>query len=133
MRIASLPLLKFCVQESQHGYNKLARFQASPRQLSLKNATAPFRCLCTTPKRWQEKPCVDSESAFVRHNSGVSVSALTNLSEEEMAFKETVQKLAKNKIEPVVRKMDIASKMDADVIKSLFDNGVRFLKLHYDS
>ena len=123
MRIASL--LKCCLQESRNGYLNLARSQVFSQQLSLKNMIAPVRCLSTTSKQWQEnKPCVDSESAFVRHNSGVSVSALTTLSEEEVAFKETVQKLARDKIEPVVRKMDIASRMDADVIQSLFDNGV---------
>ena len=73
---------------------------------------------------------MDPASAFARQNPDSTVQALTSLSEEELAFKETVQKLAKDKIEPVVRKMDIASKMDADVIQSLFDNGVSLTICH---
>jgi len=49
---------------------------------------------------------------------------LTILSEEEQAFKETVQRLSKEKIEPLVKKMDEASHMDQSVIDALFEHGV---------
>lgn len=55
------------------------------------------------------------------------VTPLTVLSEEEQAFKETVQKMSKEKIEPLVKKMDEASHMDRSVIDALFENGVSCL------
>ena len=50
--------------------------------------------------------------------------ALTVLSEEEQAFRETVQKLSREKIAPLVRSMDAASHMEPSVIKALFENGL---------
>ena len=49
---------------------------------------------------------------------------LTLFNDEEMAFKETVQRMAKEKIEPLVRKMDANSHMEQSVIDALFENGV---------
>jgi len=46
------------------------------------------------------------------------------LNEEENAFKETVHKMAKEKIEPLVRKMDETSHLDRSVIDALFENGL---------
>ena len=68
---------------------------------------------------------VTAEQAFDAGDGSITGSTpLTVLSEEELAFKETVQKLAKEKIEPLVRKMDEESHMDKSVIDSLFENGV---------
>lgn len=49
---------------------------------------------------------------------------LTLFNDEEMAFKETVQRMAKEKIEPLVKKMDVNSHMEQSVIDALFENGV---------
>lgn len=50
-------------------------------------------------------------------------------SEEELAFKELAEKISKEKIAPLVSKMDNENKLDPEVIKLLFENGVyrRFL------
>lgn len=45
---------------------------------------------------------------------------------DEICF--TVAKVAKEKIQPLVRKMDAESHMDQSVIKALFENGVRLIK-----
>ena len=53
-----------------------------------------------------------------------SAPPLTLLNDEESAFKETVQRMAKERIEPLVRKMDESSHLDQSVIDALFENGV---------
>lgn len=53
-----------------------------------------------------------------------STMALTNLSEEEQAMKDMVKRLAQEKIQPLVKKMDDESMMDRSVIDLLFQNGV---------
>ena len=50
--------------------------------------------------------------------------ALTSLTEDEIVFKESGAKFAKEKIEPLVRAMDHSGTMDLSMIKGLFDNGV---------
>lgn len=50
--------------------------------------------------------------------------ALTTLTEEEQAFRETVQKLSREKIAPLVKSMDASGKMDKGVIDALFENGL---------
>ena len=55
--------------------------------------------------------------------------ALTQFNEEEAAFKETVQRMAREKIEPLVKKMDVTSHMEQSVIDALFENGVSFLRV----
>lgn len=66
---------------------------------------------------------IDANTTFAKQSLGVPP-PLTVLSEEEQAFKETVQKLSKEKIEPLVKKMDENSHMDQSVIDALFQNGV---------
>lgn len=58
--------------------------------------------------------------------SSIVPMALTSLSEEELAFKEAAARLAKDKIEPLVKSMDHSGVMDPSVIQALFDNGVRY-------
>lgn len=53
-----------------------------------------------------------------------SAPPLTQLNEEENAFKETVQKMAKDRIEPLVSQMDDTSNLEQSVIDALFENGV---------
>ncbi|XP_027199072.2 short/branched chain specific acyl-CoA dehydrogenase, mitochondrial [Dermatophagoides pteronyssinus] len=48
---------------------------------------------------------------------------LTMFSEEELAFKELAEKISKEKIAPLVSKMDNENKLDPEVIKLLFENG----------
>lgn len=49
---------------------------------------------------------------------------LTVFSDEELAMKDTVSKLAREKFAPLVKQMDENSKMDPEVISSLFENGL---------
>lgn len=69
---------------------------------------------------------ITAETSFAAGGGGGGsvVQPLTVLSEEEQAFQETVRKLAKEKIEPLVKKMDEASHMERSVIDALFENGV---------
>jgi len=53
-----------------------------------------------------------------------SAPPLTLLNEEENAFRETVQRMAREKIEPLVKQMDMTSHMEQSVIDSLFENGL---------
>lgn len=49
---------------------------------------------------------------------------LTVFSDEEMAMKDIVGKLSREKFAPLVREMDEKSRMSPQVIKALFDNGL---------
>lgn len=49
---------------------------------------------------------------------------LTLLSDEEMAMKEVVSKLSKEKFAPLVKEMDAKSEMFPEVISALFENGL---------
>ncbi|CAG2100622.1 unnamed protein product [Medioppia subpectinata] len=53
-----------------------------------------------------------------------STQPLTQLSEDEMAMKDIVQRLAQQKIQPLVKQMDQNSMMDKSVIDALFQNGL---------
>uniref|UniRef100_A0AC35UGK8 Short/branched chain specific acyl-CoA dehydrogenase, mitochondrial n=1 Tax=Rhabditophanes sp. KR3021 TaxID=114890 RepID=A0AC35UGK8_9BILA len=50
-------------------------------------------------------------------------SPITQLSEEELAFQDTVRKFSLNTIKPLVREMDENNKMDKSVLNGLFENG----------
>ncbi|KAH7718558.1 Protein ACDH-1 a [Aphelenchoides avenae] len=49
---------------------------------------------------------------------------LTQLSEEELAIKETVKKFSNDVIAPLIREMDRTSRMDQRVIDGCFENGL---------
>lgn len=49
---------------------------------------------------------------------------VTKLTEEEEAFRDLAAKVAKEKIAPLVKKMDDEKKMDPTIIKTLFESGV---------
>ena len=51
-------------------------------------------------------------------------SALTRLSDDEQLFRDTVRRFATEQIGPLVRGMDEAQQMDADVIRQLFELGL---------
>ncbi|CAO1375893.1 unnamed protein product [Diamesa hyperborea] len=52
------------------------------------------------------------------------VKPLTYLTDDENVMKETVAKLAQEQILPLVRKMDDEHKLDAGLVKTLFENGL---------
>ena len=54
---------------------------------------------------------------------------LTFLTEDEEMMKETVARLAKDEIYPLVRKMDKEGKMDEGLLKKLFENGLMGLEV----
>lgn len=58
-----------------------------------------------------------------RDEALVSPPALTQLSEEEAALKDTVKKFSHDVIKPLVKEMDRTGKMDKGVIQGCFDNG----------
>jgi len=49
---------------------------------------------------------------------------LTMFSDEELAMREAVSKLSREKFAPMVRDMDEKSKMHPDVVRTLFENGL---------
>ena len=51
-------------------------------------------------------------------------SPLTQLSEEETLFRETVRRFAWERVAPLVRRMDEEQQMDAALVRSLFDLGL---------
>ena len=53
-----------------------------------------------------------------------SPTPLTMLSEEELAMKEVVSKLSRDKFAPLVKEMDAKSEMYPEVIAALFENGI---------
>ncbi|GAB6024950.1 hypothetical protein CHUAL_010052 [Chamberlinius hualienensis] len=54
---------------------------------------------------------------------------LTNLSEEESMFKETVGKLAQEKIKPLVKKMDEQGRLNKECLDCLFGNGLMGIEI----
>ncbi len=54
----------------------------------------------------------------------VSTRCLTQLSEDEALFRETVRRFAEEQIAPLVRRMDEEQQMDAALVKSLFELGL---------
>ncbi|TGZ51985.1 short/branched chain specific acyl-CoA dehydrogenase, mitochondrial [Temnothorax longispinosus] len=58
-----------------------------------------------------------------------SPSPLTEFTDDEIMMKETVAKLAKEEIAPLVRKMEKENKIDDGVLKTLFENGLMGLEV----
>lgn len=54
---------------------------------------------------------------------------LTQFTDDELMMKETVAKLAKEEIAPLVRKMEKEGKIDDGVLKTLFENGLMGLEV----
>jgi alkylation response protein AidB-like acyl-CoA dehydrogenase len=57
-------------------------------------------------------------------NSTTSGTPLTQLSEEETLFKETVRQFARDEVAPLVRRMDEEQQLDAGLLRRLFDLGL---------
>ena len=51
-------------------------------------------------------------------------SALTTLSEEELAFKNAIRDFAESEIKPQVEKMDHEAQMNPELVKKLFEMGL---------
>ncbi|RWS12888.1 hypothetical protein B4U79_14088, partial [Dinothrombium tinctorium] len=69
--------------------------------------------------------CINSQLANQKYiESSQAAHPLTILSEEENAFKDTVSRFAKDRIEPRVKAMDDKSEMDKDLVDELFQNGL---------
>jgi butyryl-CoA dehydrogenase/short/branched chain acyl-CoA dehydrogenase len=56
-------------------------------------------------------------------------SALTQLSEEETLFRETVRQFAASEVAPLVRRMDEEQKLDAGVLRRLFELGLMGIEI----
>jgi alkylation response protein AidB-like acyl-CoA dehydrogenase len=54
---------------------------------------------------------------------------LTRLSEEELMFRDVVRKFARREIAPLVRRMDEEAKLDAGLLKQLFDQGLMGIEI----
>ena len=53
---------------------------------------------------------------------------MKQLSDEEEAIRDLAEKISKEKIAPLAKKMDQENKMDPSIIPTLFQNGVSDLK-----
>ena len=60
-------------------------------------------------------------------SSSASHLPITTLSDDEVAIRDLAARVAREKIAPLVKKMDQESQMDPSVIKAMFDNGVCLL------
>lgn len=61
----------------------------------------------------------------VAHSSNPVIPSLHTFTEEEELLRETARKFSEDVVAPKVREMDESEKMDPEIIKGLFDNGVR--------
>ena len=62
-------------------------------------------------------------------NSASSGTPLTQLSEEETLFSETVRQFAQDEVAPLVRRMDEEQQMDAGLLRRLFELGLMGIEI----
>jgi len=62
-------------------------------------------------------------------NSASSGAPLTQLSEEETLFRETVRQFARDEVAPLVRRMDEEQQLDAGLLRRLFDLGLMGIEI----
>lgn len=62
-------------------------------------------------------------------SGSVGMLPLTSLTEDERMMKETVAKMAKEQIEPLVKKMDAEHKFDPSVVQAVFENGLMGMEI----
>ncbi|KAI8979960.1 acyl-CoA dehydrogenase/oxidase [Pilobolus umbonatus] len=72
-----------------------------------------------------------TQSAIARNMEGVPTS-LQNFTEEEMMLRETVARFAQDVVKPKVAEMDETEKLDASVLKGLFDQGLMGIETESD-
>ncbi|KAL6263849.1 hypothetical protein P5V15_003930 [Pogonomyrmex californicus] len=80
------------------------------------------------PQRLMRAQKVHLCASSLSHNPG----PLTQFTDDEIMMKETVAKLAKEEIAPLVRKMEKEGKVDDGVLKKLFENGLMGLEIPSD-
>lgn len=93
------------------------------RSLSGWHPQKPNLPLCTRLRQIQRPE--STATAYNMSDSTVTKHLPLNmLSEEEEMMRETVSRLAAEKIQPLVKEMDAESKMDQSVIDAMFENGL---------
>merc|ERR1712144_28712 len=94
--------------------SSLARRAATPISRCPASNTSISRAFAST-----------SRALFATHaESGNPIlPSLNTFTEEEQLLRETARRFSEEVVEPKVREMDEAEKMDKDIIKGLFDNG----------
>lgn len=78
------------------------------------------RHIASTSRLGYARPADDA----VASTSNPTLSSLHTFTEEEDLLRETVRKFSHEVVLPKVREMDEAEKMDPDIIKQLFEQGV---------
>ncbi|XP_057332572.1 short/branched chain specific acyl-CoA dehydrogenase, mitochondrial [Microplitis mediator] len=81
-----------------------------------------------TPQKWIKKRKFHVTASVLNYTPG----PLTQFTEDEIMMKETVAKLAKEQIGPLVKKMEKEGKIDDGVLKQLFENGLMGLEISTD-
>ncbi|CAL8077491.1 unnamed protein product [Orchesella dallaii] len=85
----------------------------------------------TSATKWLKSYQMTTGSLCQRYSSSIHA-PLTLLTEDELVMKETVSKFAREKIGPVVKKMDVEGKTDPEVIEELFKNGLMGVEIPAD-
>ena len=70
------------------------------------------------------KICVERQLSTCASRLGHSPGPLSQFTDDELLMKESVSKLAKEEILPLVRKMEKEGKIDEGLLRKLFENGV---------
>jgi len=91
-----------------------------PRKM---NASLLRSVLRDIPQRLTRARKLHLCASSLSHNPG----PLTQFTDDEIMMKETVAKLAKEEIAPLVRKMEKENKVDDSLLKKLFENGVSLM------
>uniref|UniRef100_A0A8D0DI29 Short/branched chain specific acyl-CoA dehydrogenase, mitochondrial n=1 Tax=Salvator merianae TaxID=96440 RepID=A0A8D0DI29_SALMN len=82
---------------------------------------------------WMTHPCVfksfKSKPLSSLTSDGVTYAPLQTFKEEEIMIKEMVKKFAKEKVVPLVQKMDADAKLDDTVLQGLFEQGLMGIEL----
>ncbi|XP_043488631.1 short/branched chain specific acyl-CoA dehydrogenase, mitochondrial [Polistes fuscatus] len=76
--------------------------------------------LCQIPRKLIKKRCIQAYVSQRHYSPG----PLTQFTDDELMMKDTVSKLAKEDIAPLVRKMEKEGRIDENVLKKLFENGL---------
>lgn len=122
----SLYHLKWCYAVQQ--FNTFSR-----KHLSL-NAFRGYNALLTHSikrnGRSSKRLVAQLQRSIVAANmSTLKISPLTSLTEDEQMMKETVAKLANEKVRPLVKKMDDEAKVDQSCLDALFQNGLMAIEV----
>lgn len=83
------------------------------------------RAFIVGPRAMYANPSPSATAAAISSNP--SFPSLHSFTEEENLLRDTVRKFSQEVVEPKVRQMDEAEKMDPEIIKGLFEQGVRLM------